>query len=373
MVWQLAEYQVRMGFRATVVGLRDNDSVEARGVRNGVPYFAVNASILPGRILYAKGLKAQLSAAAEKCGLIHSHGLWEYQSYAAGKYARKTNTPLIVSTHGMLEPWSIARSHWKKRLIRRLFENKNLRTARCLHATAGKEAEGIAAFSFGKPIAVVPIGLEIQEYANSDPREALARWPELCDKRLMLFMSRVHPVKGLLNLIEAWAQLAGKFPDWQLVIAGPDEVGHTRQVQRAAEAASIGGRVTFVGPVYDTLKTSLLAAADLFVLPTFTENFGIVVAESLAAGVPVITTKGAPWRSIVDYQCGWWIDIGVEPLLEALRAGLSLPDDQRRAMGAAGLKMVQEEHAWPEISRQMITVYDWVLGLADRPDCVTGG
>ncbi len=373
MVWQLAEYQVRMGFDATVVGLRDDDSVEACGIHNGVSYFTADASVLPGRILYSKGLKALLNENGAGAGLLHSHGLWEYQSFLAGKFARRTRTPLIVSTHGMLEPWSIARSHWKKRLIRWLFQNRNLRTARCLHATAAKEAEGIAAFGFGKPIAVIPIGLEMQEYTDSDPHEALESWPELRGKRVLLFLSRVHPVKGLFNLIEAWAQLVGEFPDWQLVIAGPDEVGHTRQIRAAAQAASLSDRVSFVGPVYGTLKASLLTAADLFVLPTFTENFGIVVAESLAAGVPVITTKGAPWQSIVDYQCGWWIDIGVEPLAEALHAGLALPDDKRQAMARNGLKLVQEQHAWPEISHKMIATYDWLLGLGDRPNCVVGG
>ena len=369
-VWELAEYQVKMGFTATVVGLRDDESKDARGVHNGVPYVAADAAARPGPILRARGLKALLAEVGRGAGLVHSHGLWEYQSYAAGKFARKTRTPLVMSTHGMLEPWSIARSRWKKRLVRWLFENRNLRTARCLHATADQEADNIRALGIDKPIAIVPIGLETEPYTQADPQEARERWPELRDKRPLLFMSRIHPKKGLFNLIEAWAKLAREFADWQLVIAGPDELSHESEVRAVAEAAGIGGRVTFVGPVYGTLKTSLLAAAGLFVLPTFSENFGIVVIESLAAGVPVITTKGAPWRSVVEHECGWWIDIGVAPLLEALQAGLSLPDDQRRAMGLRGLEMVRQKHSWPEISRQMIAVYDWLLGLGERPECV---
>jgi len=273
----------------------------------------------------------------------------------------------------MLQPWSFARRNLRKRLLRWLFENRNFRTARCLHATAMKEAEGIEAFGFGKPIAVVPIGLEIQEYTDTDPQEALSRWPELQDKRVLLFMSRVHLVKGLFNLIEAWKELAGQFPDWQVVIAGPDQGGHTRQIEAAAGAASLSNRVTFVGPVYGTLKTSLFAASYLFVLPTFSENFGIVVLESLATGVPVITTKGAPWQSLVAYGCGWWIDTGVTPLLEAMRHALSLPDSERQAMGERGLNLVKEQHSWPHIGRQMVAVYDWLLGLGDRPDCVLSG
>jgi len=369
-VWQLAQYQVSMGYDVTVAGLRDDSSAPAEGVQSCVPYLASESVTVGGRIVYAMGLKSRLSKLDLTFGLVHSHGLWEYPSYVAGSFARSKKLPLVMSTHGMLEPWSMARSRWKKRLMAWLFENRNFRTAVCLHATADQEADNIRAFGINKPIAVIPIGLETEAYTSADPTEAWEHWTELCDKRMLLFMSRIHPKKGLFNLIDAWRQLVGEFPDWQLVIAGPDELGHTGEVKAAAKSAGISDRVTFVGPVYGTLKTSLLTAADLFVLPTFSENFGIVVLESLACGVPVITTKGAPWQSLLDYQCGWWIDIGVPPLLEALHEGMSLPGDRRRAMAKHGLTMIDEIYSWPAISRKMIATYDWVLGLGERPDCV---
>jgi glycosyltransferase involved in cell wall biosynthesis len=174
-------------------------------------------------------------------------------------------------------------------------------------------------------------------------------------------------VKGLLNLAAAWGRLAGAFPGWHLIIAGPDEGNHRADVEAALRANGVFDRTTFTGPVSGNAKTQLYCLSDLFVLPTFSENFGVVVAEALAAGCPVITTTGTPWKELEECQCGWRIAIGAEPLAKALREAMSLPEEQRKAMGLRGREMVRERFSWDAIAKQTIELYMWACGKGPLP------
>ena len=181
-------------------------------------------------------------------------------------------------------------------------------------------------------------------------------------------MSRLHPKKGLLNLIEA---LAISLPDsWEVIIAGPDEENHRHEVECAVRRTQLTNKVTFLGPVDDGKKWAIYQSADLFVLPSFSENFGIVVAEALASGVPVITTIGTPWQELETHNCGWWIDIGVEPLAEALQIAMSLTDEERLRMGQNGRRLIEQKYNWSDVADKMITVYQWVLGQGSKPNCI---
>lgn len=303
--------------------------------------------------------------------IIHSHGLWQWPCYAAAKVANMTACAHLISPCGMLEPWSLAHSRWKKRVAWWLFQNRNLKGAACLHAMAEQEARNIRNLGFRNPIAVIPIGLDVSTYYTSTRKDEIEnKWKSLKGKRLLLFISRMHPVKGLLNLAKAWGDLFKNYPDWHLVIAGPDSGGHTRQVRSAITAIGAENATTFTGPVYGDVKRKLYASCDIFVLPTFSENFGIVIAEALASGKPVITTKGTPWSELEKHDCGWYIDTGVGPLREALREAMSSSDSKRAEMGKRGRALIKEKYSWPKIAGQMIDVYKWLLGKGNKPDCV---
>jgi glycosyltransferase involved in cell wall biosynthesis len=277
--------------------------------------------------------------------------------------ARELGLPFIVSAHGTLEPWAWRHHSWKKRPAWWLWVHRDLRSAVVLRATARQEVEAMRTLGLRNPIALIPNGVDLPP--ASQKAGIRGQKPGV---RSALFVSRIHPKKGLLNLVVAWSQV--RPAGWRAVVCGPDECGHTQEVKQAVAEAGLSGVFDFMSPVYDAEKDALYASADLFVLPTFSENFGLVIAEALAAGVPVVTTKGTPWEELHTHQCGWWIDIGVEPLVAALREAVALSDEQRRNMGQRGRRLVEENYGWPKIGRDMKAVYGWVLGKEPMPECV---
>lgn len=297
---------------------------------------------------------------AEGTGIVHDHGLWLPSNYVTARAAARFITPYIVSTRGMLQPWSLQQERAKKAVAWRLYQRRILATASVLHATADSEADAIRSLGLKTPVAVISNGVAMPE-VDGDPKPG-------SKTRRALFLSRVHPGKGLDSLLRAWGQVRPK--GWELIVAGPEEGGHRRELEELSDRLGLHDVVSFLGAVADSEKWDLYASAELFVLPTHSENFGIVVAEAMAAGLPVITTKGAPWAVLETIRSGWWIDHGVEPLVEALQHAVSLPDEERRAMGERGRAHVEKSYSWDTVAEKMIAVYTWMLGQGSRPDWV---
>jgi glycosyltransferase involved in cell wall biosynthesis len=313
----------------------------------------------PRRGPFARLLEARL--AATDAALVHDHGIWLASNRAAARAAARHSVARIVSPRGMLSEWSLTHRGRRKRIAWRGYQKRDLESAAALHATSDLEAEEIRAAGIGVPIAVVPNGVDLPPIGGRDPGPAERT-------RRLLFLSRIHPKKGLETLVEAWG--AARPAGWELVIAGPDERGHRAEIERRARAVEAGAAIRFRDAVPDAEKWDLYGTADVFVLPTSSENFGAVVAEALASGVPVITTRAAPWSALVESGCGWWTEAGVQPLAEAIREAAALPDDRRRAMGERGRRLVAERFAWPAIARRMLEVYRWLAGQGDAPGCV---
>ena len=308
---------------------------------------------------FARLLEARLAATGADA--IHDHGIWLASNRAAARVADRRSVARIVSPRGMLSEWSLAHRGRRKRIAWRAYQKRDLESADAVHATSDLEADEIRGAGLGVPIAVVPNGVDLPPIAGRDPDA-----PERT--RRFLFLSRIHPKKGLDTLVEAWgaARLAG----WELVIAGPDERGHRAEIERRARDIGAGAAIRFRGAVPDVEKWDLYRTADVFVLPTSSENFGVVVAEALASCVPVITTRAAPWSVLAEHGCGWWTETGLEPLTAAIREAAGLPDDRRREMGERGRRLVAERFAWPAIARRMLEVYRWLAGEGPAPDCV---
>ena len=297
--------------------------------------------------------------------LVHSHGLWVPLNHWAASMGHRNGVPVVVQPHGMLEPWALNHKALKKKIAMALFQRRDLESATLFIATAAMEYESIRALGLRQPVAVIPNGVLFGP-AVGPIDAAVAPLPTSPD-RTALFLSRVHPKKGILNLLNAWAAVAPN--GWRLQIAGPDEGGHLAEVMALARKLGIGQAVEYLGELAGEAKARAYLDADLFVLPTFSENFGVVVAEALAHGLPVVTTRGAPWADLQTYSCGWWVDIGVDPLVQALREAMALSDDERCAMGARGREYVRR-YDWDDIAKQTVDVYRWVLGQGPQPECV---
>jgi glycosyltransferase involved in cell wall biosynthesis len=267
---------------------------------------------------------------------------------------------------GMLGPAALRVSAWKKRSFWWLSQRRALEAADCLHATAASEYEEIRAAGLRNPVAIIPNGIELPDLTGLPARGGGS-------ERTVLSLGRIHPKKGLDRLVQAWARVKPEFPSWRLRIVGPAEVGHDKELAAIARSLRLE-RISIEAPIYGPReKLEAYRSADLFVLPTLNENFALTVAEALAAEVPVISTRGAPWAGLETEHCGWWIDHGVESLAASLRLAMKLGCAERRAMGARGRAWMARAFAWDRIGGDMLQVYRWLREGGEPPPTVRLG
>lgn len=297
---------------------------------------------------------------ASNSEVVHDHGLWLPANHAVAAACRKLRLPLIVSTHGMLSPHALNQDPIKKAIAWRIFQRRNLRSANGVCVTSVREADDVRAKGYDGPIAIIPHGVMLPEQ-RSDAANGSGI-------RTALYLGRIHPLKGLLALVEAWARVRPE--GWRVTVAGPDEDGYERTVREAVARAGLEDVFMFVGPAYGRAKAALFEEASLFLLPSWSENFGMAIAEALAHGVPVITTTGTPWSSIARAGCGWWVDLGGGELAGAIREATAASVSDLRLMGSRGREMVSENFEWSRIAAMLIAFYGWVLGRAPRPEFV---
>jgi len=291
--------------------------------------------------------------------ILHDNGIWLLHNHRFATFAEKHGIPRVVSTRGMLEPWAISHKGLKKKIAWRLYQRRDLKQAHCHIATGEVEARSLQDLELGVPIAIVPNGVDVPE---ERPFSIASESEKACRNgrtRTALFLGRIYPIKGLPMLIQAWAQVR---PDgWLLRIAGPDEAGHQKQVESAVSAAGLGEVVSFTGPVEPQMKTPAFLDADLFILPSHSESFGMVVAEALAHGVPVLTTTAAPWSILREGGCGWWVDANVDGIADGLRQATRLDSDTLRSMGAKGRALINAKFGWKHVADLMLLTYDAIL------------
>lgn len=318
----------------------------------------------PRRLGPSSAMKGWLArtAANGSVDVIHNHSLWMMPNVYSGQVARAFDIPLVVSPRGTLSQVSFVQGSVIKRVFWPLIQKPALRSTTCFHATALSEFEDIRRMGFRQPVAIIPNGVDIRDLRVKRPIQL----------RTLLFLGRIHPIKGLDMLLPAWRAVQDRFPDWQLRIAGPDDGGYLDQVQQLAGELGLR-RVEFVGAVYGDTKWQMYRDADLFVLPTYSENFGMSVAEALAAGIPAIVSKGAPWAGLAEHDAGCWIDVGVDALVAAMEQMLSYSAERLELMGRSGRDWMLAEYNWVKIGRQMAETYRWLLGgqqVEEKPEWV---
>lgn len=370
----LAYEQQRLGLQTQIWSL--DTYAEIEWAKNIYQELAPNVNIFPvlgpRSIGYSPLLeKSMLGPQGRFFDLLHQHSIWMASSRATNRWRQAFQRPTVITLHGTLEANVLRRSAWKKWLGGMVYEYRNLRAASCLHALSENEAASFRRFDLINPIAIIPNGVsETWVASRRDARQFRERLQISFDQRILLFLSRIHPKKGLPYLIEAASQLSDQLGGWQILIAGPDDNGHRRGMEILAAKRGIENLIKFIGPVFGDEKANVFASSDLFILPSQSEGFPVAVLEALGAGVPVITTRGTPWGELRDEHCGWWVDASVNGIRDALREAIYLPRTELREMGVRGRNLVARKYTWPRIAERTTALYSWLLGTGKQPDFV---
>ncbi len=288
----------------------------------------------------------------------HIHGLWQQSSIIASRNALAQRKPYIVSAHGMLEPWALGQHRLRKQIYSLLTERGILQNANCLHALTTAEAVAYRRYAGPRTVAVIPNGVSMPSGVSS--ALFLNAYPALAGKRILLFLARLHPKKGVDLLVRAFLKIASLQSDTTLVIAGPDADGMRAHLETLT--ASHGDAVLFTGMLDAQQKWSALAAAECFVLPSYSEGLSMGVLEAMAAGKPILLTPQCNMPEVAAITAGWLVEPVLEELTEALRFILSRSPAQNADVGSRGRDLVRRNYTWQSVAQRMADVYGWLQG-----------
>ncbi|MDB5676835.1 MAG: hypothetical protein JWM65_3817 [Sphingomonas bacterium] len=342
----LARAMLFDGEQVSVIAGLDQWSDIDRATWAPVPLIDVPVAGFGDKIL-ARSMIAALDAATPD--LVHLHGIWGVGARATANWARRTGRPVVIAPRGMLDPWAWQRSRAKKRVSAWLWEDRLLRSARLFHALNVPEAEAITAYSFGPPVSVIPNGVSLPEMQG----DRAAR----DGKRTLLFVGRLHPKKGLAELIAAWALLPPAIrAAWRLAIAGWDEIGLLAALETQVRALGLSDEIAFVGQVFGADKDAAFRAAAAFILPSYSEGLPMTVLEAWSYGLPVLMTPACNLPK--GFTAGAAFEVATDPATMAAAMADVLNDEARLAdAGARGRALVEADHGWTAIGRATMAAY----------------
>lgn len=298
----------------------------------------------------------------EKFDIVQLQSMWDLRYHKLAKICRKLNIPYIETPRGMLEPWSLSQKKWKKRLAMALYQKPDLNAASCIFTTAVEESQHVHNLGIMAPCSVIPNGIETEGYPCRQSMEMV--------KKQVLFLSRIHIKKGIELLLEAWQRLIADFPDWKLVIVGNGDADYIESLKTMSRNMKIDKSVEILAPVFGQAKVKLYQESSLFCLPSYSENFGMVIAEAMSCGVPVLTTTNCPWTLLNDTGTGWCINLSVDNLESTLRSALSQSPEHLYEMGQRASRLVYERYNYHNVALRTIELYKWILGAANKPNFV---
>ena len=300
--------------------------------------------------------------ADERFELIQIQSVWEMPYHKVILEARKQNIPYIVTPRGMLEPWSLSQKKWKKKLAWWLYQRNDVQKSACVFTTAKMEAEHVSNLGITTCKAVIPNGIETDAYPCKSSVEGV--------KKQVLFLSRVHVKKGIELLFEAWKRLHSDYVDWQLLVIGNGEAEYIHSLENRVESLGLKDSIKILPPVFGEAKIKVYQESALFCLPSFSENFGMVIAEAMSCGTPVITTTNCPWEILNETNTGWCVDLSVENLERALREAMEMDANALYDMGQRASKFIFDNFDYRSVTRKTLRLYEWLLNSGEKPEFV---
>jgi glycosyltransferase involved in cell wall biosynthesis len=306
--------------------------------------------------------RAFLEACNERMGefdIIHVHGIWSFTGTWAALAARRNNVAYVVSPQGMLNDWAMRFRAYKKIPYWYAVERHTVKGAAWIHFATDEEKRQARRWIGETKSKVIPIGVDLREFAALPPRgEFRDRHRIPRDAPVLAFLGRIHPIKGLSVLLKALARLKAEVPGLILAVAGPDEDGYRSELERLGRGLGIDGHLRWLGTIEEKSKLGFLSDADVFVLPSFSENFGLAAVEAMAVGCPVIVGRGVNIAPQVQaYGAGWVVSTEAEPLASAIAEALHNPEACRTA-GKAGQQLVADQYDGEAVAREMLKAYE---------------
>jgi glycosyltransferase involved in cell wall biosynthesis len=333
----------------------------------------------PAKAYYAPELKRLAAEAVEQAEWFHGHGLYVWTNMWLGGEARKRGKPLVYHPQGFFDPWILRRSRGKKHLAHWLFEDKNIAYVRWWRAVSNKEAEQIRAVVGDRAVVhVIPNGVDLDEVdaidtarvaggelkvkgndgeagtSDSQLFTSYGAWTRRRRPKRLLFLSRIHAKKGLDLLVPAWGKLTREFPDWELLIVGPDEGGYQATVEKMIAESGCGETCWIHPAVSGVEKHALLRTADLFVLPSYSEGFPMAVLEAAAHRIPVVQTDECNFPELTAAGGAWECKPERNAIEDALRIALIAQDAERTERGLRGRALVEKSYSWDQIAEQVL-------------------
>lgn len=317
---------------------------------------------------------------SEKFDVIQLQSMWDLRYHIVAKTARKHRIPYIITPRGMLEPWCLSQKKWKKKLAMALYQMKDIKRAACVFTTAEMEALHVRDLGVDVPMVVIPNGIETDGYPCRISKDKV--------KKQILFLSRIHIKKGIELLIDAFDRIIkknGDMNDWTVAIVGNGEEEYIRELKRKVEGLNLRDKVKILAPVFGDAKVKLYQESSIFCLPSYSENFGMVIAEAMSCGVPCITTNGTPWQLLngevstmganldilgKNRKTGWCIDLNVDNLEKVLLEAMTMKTEALYEMGQKGNLLVQENFNYKSVARKVMQLYSWLLDGGQTPTFV---
>ena len=293
--------------------------------------------------------------------LVHTNAIFSYTILPAYWACRRSKIPYIVTPRGMLEPWALSYKAWKKRFYYQLLEKPALDRAKVIQMLASTEAERTKTLNLKSPLAIVPNGIHRQDFESlPNPELFWQQFPQTRHKNLILFLGRVDPKKGLDLLSTAFGTIYQQFPQTHLVVAGPDNIGFLPTVRDYFAQADCLEAVTFTGILTGELKYSALAAASIYVAPSYSEGFSMSVLEGMASGLAAVITTGCNFPEAAQAEAAHVVNIDAEEIATALRHCLQNPE-QTKAMGDRARQFIFEQYTWERTASKLLDIYNAVL------------
>lgn len=370
----LAQAQYALNNKVAIWCLDNEKNISWASETHGFPKEFITGYKLtgPNKLWFSADIKKSArKTEKDEFDIVHQHGIWTGASSATLIFSQKKKIPTVVAPHGSLNKWVLNLSGWKKKIALAAYEKENLRLASCLHATSENEISDFRNFGLKNPIAYIGNGIQ-EKYLSvtGDANRFREQFSIGSSKRILLFLSRITPKKGLVMLVKAIDSIREDFADWQLVIAGIDEFDHKKDVELLVKELNLEDSIKIIGSLFDQSKNDAFAASELFILPSHSEGSPMVVLDSLAAGVPVITTKASSWSDLNEFNCGWWTDINTSSIANALKEAAKLSTGELRRMGENGKKLIESNYTWPRLAQKTLNLYKWLLKQGDKPDFV---